>query len=452
MKKIIWIIFGFCIILISCTNNALNGYKWIEGTWEGKDNEYWGVVIVNKTTYKVVNSNQNGSPDEIHSVSEQPISISKILSHITYEKITAINPNCDNVGIDKKTKQIFIILGEYEKLYLKKVNEISLGDISNNDNISNNNNIKRVSPIRQFFSTAYGWKNDNLKGKVKKLEESLTEIGTKDETWRVIKGYDTLGRIIYYDREGYDPMHIRLKTSVIQLGFPMDNYIYQNTVWMDRDFLNPLHLLGYNAATNKRNEFVPPYTFSYNEDGLIDKIYSRGNLVYTCEYDNLGRFTKRFEKGLPTLQIIWDDNENHPSYQIKLYTEDGYTYESIRYLFSGTSVKTQSGGINGQDYYDTNNGMYDLDDYGNLTQAYIGDIFTFNYSDNKIQTMTSRSASYQYKYNHSGDMAECNNYIWKYNYDSHGNWIQATKYQVKTGDIIIEEEIETIIRKYEYYE
>lgn len=42
--------------------------------------------------------------------------------------------------------------------------------------------------------------------------------------------------------------------------------------------------------------------------------------------------------------------------------------------------------------------------------------------------------------------------IWKYQYDADGNWTKATKYNVISGDIQIEQELETITRKYEYYE
>ena len=61
-------------------------------------------------------------------------------------------------------------------------------------------------------------------------------------------------------------------------------------------------MLGYNASTGKVN-FDPPYTFSYNEDGLMDKIYSHNKLVYTCEYDDYGNLVKRSENGLPTLSF-----------------------------------------------------------------------------------------------------------------------------------------------------
>ena len=69
----------------------------------------------------------------------------------------------------------------------------------------------------------------------------------------------------------------------------------------------------------------------------------------------------------------------------------------------------------------------------------------------------------EYTYNDNGDIIKYvqdilpayggpKTAIWKYQYDADGNWTKATKYNVISGDIQIEQELETITRKYEYYE
>lgn len=75
--------------------------------------------------------------------------------------------------------------------------------------------------------------------------------------------------------------------------------------------------------------------------------------------------------------------------------------------------------------------------------------------------------TYRYHYNSKGDLSKYERffyyeesgekhkekvYVWRYKYDSYGNWTSVTKYKVTKGDIDIEEKIETITREYEYYE
>ena len=75
--------------------------------------------------------------------------------------------------------------------------------------------------------------------------------------------------------------------------------------------------------------------------------------------------------------------------------------------------------------------------------------------------------THQYYYNSKGDLSKYESflyykdsgqihnkkvYVWRYKYDSYGNWTSVTKYKVTQGDIEIEEIVETITREYEYYE
>lgn len=458
--------------LISCGNNG-RYYKWVEGVWEGKDeNGDWAVAKITPSGYKYVCSNWCDSPLDINNQEESPLDIKVEENQLLEKKVYAIN---DYLYIDPKKKAIIAILGEYTTLPLRKKSSLSTSDgtISSLDesdgkskpsDIQKSSSSKSISPTKPY-AVIYGWENDNLKGKVKRLEEQLIRIGesSHDQVWAVIKEYDTLGRITYYDRDGDDPKeHIYLRSTVISLGFPKDNIVsigLYNLFSLRRCF-NPYYMLGYNASTGKVN-FEPPYAFSYNEDGLMDKIYSDNKLVYTFEYDDYGNLVKRSENGLPTLQIRRNYG-SQPTYEVRQYSTDGIMYRSVTYKIVGHTITT-----NTNERYEILESDDALRDDSNITT------YTWNLNSSTIQSIhiiydeNNRIKLYdgsdEYSYNANGDIIKYvqdilpayggpKTAIWKYQYDANGNWTKATKYNVISGDIQIEQELETITRKYEYYE
>lgn len=319
----------------------------------------------------------------------------------------------------------------------------------------------KLTPTTKPKADIYDLQDDNLKGRVKRMVE-------KADKWTITKEYDVLGRLFYYDRKGNNINKGLLEYTVLPLAFPLDNLYLINRFLGHKNYLNPLYILGYSASSDS-HYFNPPYTFSYNEDGLIDKIYSNDQLTYTCEYDEMGRFIKRFEENLPTLSIKYDDSKYDavPAYEIKRYTTDGTSRQEIKYVYNniGELVENGSDGCR-YIYYGEDQPLDSM--YG------LGCIFSFSYypDSNKLKEYQVFSGgpgkeTHQYYYNSKGDLSKyerflyyeesgkkhnSRTFIWRYKYDTQGNWTKATKYKVTSGDIDIEEEVETITREYEYYE
>lgn len=321
----------------------------------------------------------------------------------------------------------------------------------------------KLIPTTKRNADIYDLHDDNLKGKVKKMVE-------KAEKWTITKEYDTLGRLFYYDREGDNINEGYREYTVLPLAFPMDNvYLsFLNRFARQLNYLNPLYLLGYNVSTDEKY-FNPPYTFSYNEDGLIDKIYSGDKLTYTCEYDETGRFIKRYEDNLPTLSIQYEEKgPNHfPAYKIKRYSTEGVSREDIRYSYNYfgeleeygiNGIKYKLNGKDGQLLKITGyGGTFEYDYYSDtkklkeyrVINAYPG-VETYRYHYNSKGDLSKYERFFYYE--ESGEKHKEKVYVWRYKYDSYGNWTSVTKYKVTKGDIDIEEKIETITREYEYYE
>lgn len=319
----------------------------------------------------------------------------------------------------------------------------------------------KLTPATKPNADIYDLQDDNLKGKVKKMVE-------KAEKWTIIKEYDILGRLFYYDREGSNINKGYLEYTVLPLAFPMDNVYFLNRFTRHLNYLNPLYLLGYNVSTDNKH-FNPPYTFSYNEDGLINKIYSGDNLTYTCEYDETGRFIKRYEDNLPTLSIRYEEKGpfDFPAYKIKRYSTEGVSREDITYSYNNIGELVEYGSDGVKHRLDGKDGQL-------LSMTGYDCIFQYDYypDSNKLKEYrVLRGApsveTHQYYYNSKGDLSKHESflyykesgqthnkkvYVWRYKYDSNGNWTSVTKYKVTQGDIDIEEKIETITREYEYYE
>ena len=103
--------------LISCGNNGSN-YAWLEGVWEGEDeNGNWAVAEISPNGYKYACSNWCDSPLDIKNQEESSLDIKVEENYILEKKVLAIN---DYLYIDPKNKTLMAIMGEYTTLPLRK--------------------------------------------------------------------------------------------------------------------------------------------------------------------------------------------------------------------------------------------------------------------------------------------------------------------------------------------
>lgn len=141
------------------TTNPLKGYEWLEGTWFAQDDYFWGKIIIDKSTYKVVSNNWNSDISEIDEVEAKPISIASIYAPIFDKDMIALNSADCYVGIEPSTHQVYLNLGEYTTLYLNKITSSSHPkrhysiDVRNMDNSTKFNIVKFKKGVR--FRTDY---------------------------------------------------------------------------------------------------------------------------------------------------------------------------------------------------------------------------------------------------------------------------------------------------------
>lgn len=110
--------------ILSCTSNPnpLKGYEWLKGHWfVYQNNGIWGIVTINDTTYKSINSSYNNSMYDIYQGESLPISIAKITSW-TGMDILALDSTDGSIGIDEYAKQVFLLVDD-TIIYLNKVPE-----------------------------------------------------------------------------------------------------------------------------------------------------------------------------------------------------------------------------------------------------------------------------------------------------------------------------------------
>ena len=99
----------------------ISSYDWLEGTWVAQNDDCWGKVIIDNSTYKVVSSNWNNDMSEIDKAEAEPVSIAYINSSIFGKHMIALDSTNDYIGIAPSTKQVYLNLGEYTTLYLNKI-------------------------------------------------------------------------------------------------------------------------------------------------------------------------------------------------------------------------------------------------------------------------------------------------------------------------------------------
>ena len=479
-----------CISLVfgSCGNkNRIKGYEWLEGTWEIEEiTDYgekylWAKLIITPSTYKLVHCYKNNSIEEISEATEYPIAIAKFLDDndlmFTLDTNSKDRDNCEIVfNVEQRENIILYCSSGILVLYKNGGNSYEVVNVvESSDSVKPTDTIELDTdkahgssfPIMLDFAKTYVREDDFLIGEVKRVEETFQE----DDIlwWNIVKEYDKHGRLCSFQRKGSERTMI---CTVFPQGFPIPQKIGglnpHSSAYKDFGrFLNPLHMLGYVASKDKWYFEEGLYTWTYTDLGKIENIYCDGNLVNRCEYDEFGRLLKRYENGLPTLQIMWETKDDGDqsgyceNFEVQLRNTDGERIEIGTYEFTWT--ENLFGGTGHSDmkykFADQSIGMksalaaIELDDYKCDIISHIDGSLEIleHYPGNHI--------SHIFKYNNNGHIVEYYNNDhslhnrWEYKYDSSGNWIEATKYKVTVGeDITFEEELNTIIRKYEYYE
>ncbi|MBR0177392.1 MAG: hypothetical protein IJQ11_08185 [Bacteroidales bacterium] len=269
---------------------------------------------------------------------------------------------------------------------------------------------------------------------------------------------------------------------------------------LDHKWLNPVHM------SDRRDAL-----FQYDSIGNIIAIYDFDrNRCCTFEYDNYGRLLKKLENGKPTIRIIWEDGADprHAAFSIKFYSSEGYNAGEYKYAWKESNVLS---GIwkNGSEekYWSPEFTFYNYPQvktvsYWRTTTDKSTDCFFYDSKNRLIRVVsTSTNTTYAtinglsdryyegtcktYEYNEHGDVCSEKktsmyltasrytydyfiNYIfnynynnlktpkkwtiWRYSYDDHKNWTKKEEYEVRQGDIEIENLKNTITREYQYYE
>lgn len=469
------VMLGIGIMFSSCSGkkSAIEGYEWLEGKWKVESEYLNATMVVSKNIFTIE------SDDQRFQIENNPIHIGQTHNYYYGENgsdILALDIENISIAIDEENKSIILLAGEYESYTLVKVtedkeldnNKPSVTDFGpiENDKITNSANTSCASDANHSleFTKTYGWDDDKLKGKVKRVEESSVDYYDKDwGKWEITKEYDSYGRICYIKR---DQNTFIFSSQIYPMGFPIhekNGGIKQySALYTYGRFLNPLHMVGYDASRDRQHMLSgEAYTFDYNDEGLINNIYCNNKLINKCEYDELGRLTKRYENNLPTLKIEWDknsDNIDRTSFEIKWFNTDGQLIKTLPCVWDGNTLKVGES-LDSKEYtfdgntlrsYSVHVGFsmrYELSYNGNNVK-----IVAYNHNNNVLGTenLIYNDFGYLSEYKENG---EKNYFRWEYCYDDYGNWTKATKYKITVGeDITFEEELNTITRKYEYYE
>ena len=131
MKKYITLLL-ICFSLTSCKKNAIEGYEWLEGTWEMEKTDYygnhdWAKIIITSTTYKEANS--LSTDGDINTAPEKDIAIGRAYNYYQDREMLALDTNNLKIGIDEENMQVFLALDEYTTWELHKKDEKPKEDI-----------------------------------------------------------------------------------------------------------------------------------------------------------------------------------------------------------------------------------------------------------------------------------------------------------------------------------
>lgn len=104
------------------TNNKLNGYEWLEGVWAGAD-DYgnFGRMIVTDSYYQVVNSNMDDASVRVENMAKRDYVLKNRHDYITGDGDGEIFGFDDYIGVDVANRAIYILQGEFSRIYLHKI-------------------------------------------------------------------------------------------------------------------------------------------------------------------------------------------------------------------------------------------------------------------------------------------------------------------------------------------
>lgn len=388
-----------------------------------------------------------------------------------------------------------------------------------NDQIDNENVMKgnvETDSYKDSFSQkamTYNWKIAELKGKVKSVETNkdghtvticFDQMGRISScSWKSLWLYDEgISQNDLFPDEPCNPFRgihfprIKVNGSSEVPLWPLSDYA------IDLSYLNPvLRTETHPKADIKFRLSSGTYYYSYNDKGLLDKIYgaqidnpNRKILVYRFQYDSYNRLIKRYtQDSLPTMKIEYDDRfgVKNALFDVTFYSDKGVKTKSISWGnvvgVSGRTARAYSntikiewiGGI--EQVGSENRARHDylllLDD-GSFKPKEVdiahNHYFCF-YNDAAQLTKVNYDSKvggreeYLFFYNKYNDLrliqvnrskwnsSVCNKYYsieYEYVYDSHGNWTEMCAYLILHGDIDVKELIpkSRYIRKIEYYE
>lgn len=345
MKRLFYpLILTLCSIafLISCGNNGSN-YAWLEGVWEGEDeNGNWAVAEISPNGYKYACSNWCDSPLDIKNQEESSLDIKVEENYILEKKVLAIN---DYLYIDPKNKTLMAIMGEYTTLPLRKKSNQPTSDGASLDESEGKSNcsgtqdsyyddkieeyhpiearIKSLTPLQNIA----GMDADSLS---KETGVNLSQSSIDDDPY------------IAYNKTKYG------STDIIRIHYTVNDY----------DFY-PCTINFYNSVNGKykRFEYRPevgmqkiasPANMKYyvevwpGDDATAYFIKNlRGKTVMIVEGDKNGSFTElrdtEIAENLLATNIITPISFEFTKSQLKLYKE--YAHDGSPSVSIGDSVK-----------------------------------------------------------------------------------------------------------------
>lgn len=142
MKNIITITFIFIIsfILSSCSS-AIDGYEWLEGTWEINDGNFNAKMIITKNKFTIE------SNDDRFQIKNNSINIGNAHNYFYGENgsdILALDIENISIAIDEENQSIVLLAGEYESYNLYKTVEPELSDAQEKKYKSSSNKSKKL--------------------------------------------------------------------------------------------------------------------------------------------------------------------------------------------------------------------------------------------------------------------------------------------------------------------
>ena len=111
---------SFSIIPLYSQNN-LNGYEWLEGFWFGEYDDEYAFIKIAKDYYQIV-GNRWDDGTKIEELEKIRINIKVRDEYWTEQSYLSLAESSPLVGIDKKSRSLFVPMGEFETMDLYRIN------------------------------------------------------------------------------------------------------------------------------------------------------------------------------------------------------------------------------------------------------------------------------------------------------------------------------------------